>query len=96
MTQKAKNKLQTVQNRMVRFILDLEPRTHLTVDHMKELNMLRLSERAKQLRLNTAHKIFYKQAPEYLQENFEKARKKQQQHTGSRLWNFTVPKCQGK
>ncbi len=37
MTQKAKHKLQTVLNKMVRFILDLEPRTHLTVDHMKEL-----------------------------------------------------------
>ncbi len=95
MTQKAKHKLQTVQNKIVRFILDLEPRTHLTVDHMKELNMLRVSDRAKKLQLNTAHKIFYKQAPEYLQENFEKARNRQQQHTRSRLWNFIVPNVKG-
>ncbi len=95
MTQKAKHKLQTVQNKMVRFILDLKPRTHLTVDHMKELNMFRVSDRAKQLRLNTAHKIFYKQAPEYLQENFDKARNRQQQHTKSRLWNLIVPNVKG-
>ncbi len=69
MTQKAKRKLQILQNKMVRFILDLVPRTHLTVDHMKELNLLRVSDRAKQLRLNNAHKIFYNQAPGYLQEN---------------------------
>ncbi len=87
MTQKAKHK-------MVRFILDLKSRTHLTIDHMKELNMLRVSDNAKQLQPNTAHKIFYKQAPEYLQENFEKARNSQQQHTRSRL-EFCA-KCQGK
>ncbi len=58
LTQKAKRKLQVLQNKMVRFILDLVPRTHLTVDHMKELNLLWVSDRAKQLRLNNAHKIF--------------------------------------
>ncbi len=57
--------------------------------------MLRVSGRAKQLRLNTAHKIFYKQAPEYLQENFEKARNRQQQHARNRLWNFSVPNVKG-
>ncbi len=58
MTQKAKRKLQILQNKMVRFILDLAPRTCLTVDHMKELNLLWVSDTAKQLRFNTAHKIF--------------------------------------
>ncbi len=72
MTQRAKNKLQIVQNKRMRFILDLEPRTHLMVDHMTDLNMLRVPERAKQLRLNTTHKIYYKQAPLYLQENLKK------------------------
>ncbi len=75
---------------MVRFILDLAPRTHLTVDHMKELNLLRVSDRAKQLRLNNAHKIFYNLAPEYLQENFVKTRNRLQ-HTRSSQWNFNVP-----
>ncbi len=44
LTQKAKRKLQILQNKMVRFILDLAPKTHLTVDHMKELNLLWVSE----------------------------------------------------
>ncbi len=57
MAQKAKPKLQIVQNKMVTFILDLAPRTHLTVDHMKELNLLRVPDRARQLRLNKAYKI---------------------------------------
>ncbi len=80
MAQKAKRKFQIVQNKLVRFILALAPRTHLTVNYMKELNLLRVSDRAKQLRFNDAHKIFYNQAPEYLKENFVKTRNRLQ-HT---------------
>ncbi len=74
---------------MVKFILDLAPRTHFTVDHMKELNLFRVSDRAKQLRLNNAHKIFYHQAPGYLQENFVKTSSRLQ-HTRSSQWKFNV------
>ncbi len=63
MTQRAKNKLQILQNKMIRFMLHLGPRTYITEEHMKELNMLRIPNRVKQLRLNTAHKIFYNKAP---------------------------------
>ncbi len=80
---------------MVRFILDLAPRAHLTVDHMKELNLLWVLDRAKQLRLNTAHKIFYNQAPEYLQEHFVKTKNRLQQHTRSSQWNFDIPNVKG-
>ncbi len=84
--QKAKRKLQILQNKVFRFILDLAPRTHLTVDHMKELNLLQVSDRAKQLRFNNAYKIFYNQAPRYLQENFAMTRNRPQ-HTRSSQWN---------
>ncbi len=94
LTQKAKRKLQILLNKIVRFILDLALRTHLTVDHMKELNLLRVSDRAKQLRLNNAHKIFYHQAPGYLQENFVKTRNRPQ-HTISSQWNFNVSNFKG-
>ncbi len=92
--QKAKRKLQVLQNKMVRFILDLAPRTHVTVGHMKELNLLRVADRAKQLRLNNAYKIFYHQAPGYLQGNFVKTRNRLQ-HTRSSQWNFNVPNVKG-
>ncbi len=54
MTQKAKNKLQILQNKMIRFTLDQGPRSHITEEHM-----LRIPNGMKQLRLNIAHKIFY-------------------------------------
>ncbi len=94
MTQKAKNKLQILQNKIIRFTLDLGPRTHMTEEHMKELNILRIPNGVKQLRLNTAHKIFYNKAPSYLNTHFRRTRDKAQSTRRSE-WNFTVPKIKG-
>ncbi len=58
---------------------------------MAELNILRIPGRVKQLRLNTAHKIYYNEAPTYLNANFKKARDRTQ-HTRRSQWNFVVPK----
>ncbi len=70
MTQKAKNKLQILQNKKISFTPDLGPRAHTTEEHMKELNMLRIPRRVKQLRLNTAHKKIYDKNPSHLNTNF--------------------------
>ncbi len=94
MTQRAKNKLQIIQNKIIRFIRDLEPRTHITTEHMAELNMLKIPERVKQLRLNTAYNMCYDQAPTYLQSNSKQARDRTQHTRGSR-WNFVVPNVKG-
>ncbi len=48
---------------MVRFILDLGPRTHISIKYMSDLNILKIPGRVKQLRLNITHKIYYNQAP---------------------------------
>ncbi len=72
MTQRAKNKLHIIQNKIIRFILHLQPRTHLKIERITDLNMLRVQERVKQLRLKTTHKTYYNQAPQYLQANFKK------------------------
>ncbi len=61
---------------------------------MTELNLLRIPGRVKQLRLNTAHKIYYNQAPTYLNANFKRARDRAQSTRRSE-WNFIVPKIKG-
>ncbi len=61
---------------------------------MKELNLLRISDKAKQLRLSNAYKISYNQALGYLQENFVKTRNRLQHMKGSQ-WNFNVPNVKG-
>ncbi len=94
MTQKAKNKLRSLQNKIIRFTLDMGPRTHITEEHMKELNMIRIPNRVKQLRLNTAHIIFYNKSPSYLSTNFKRTRDRPQSAKSSE-WNFTLPKIKG-
>ncbi len=93
----AKNKLQSLQNKMIRFTLDLGPRTHITEEHMTELGILRIPGRLKQLRLNTAHKIYYNQAPTYLNANFKRARDRAQstRHSERELYYNTNQRSRG-
>ncbi len=79
---------------MVRFILDLGPRTHISTKHMSDLNILKIPGRVKQLRLNITHKIYYNQAPTYLQTNFNK-RSDRGHSTRGRDGNFVVPNVKG-
>ncbi len=79
---------------MVRFILDLGPKTHITTKHMSDLNILKIPRRVTQLRLNTTHKIYYNQAPTYLRTNFNKNSDRRQQTRGS-CGNFVVPNVKG-
>ena len=65
-----KRKLQLSQNKVIRFINQLGPRTRITSDILMNLNLLNVETRVKQLRLNHVHKIFYNLCPSYLQENF--------------------------
>ncbi len=79
---------------MVRFILDLGPRTHSTTKHMSDLNILKVPGRVKQLRLNITYKICYNQAPTYLQTKCNKNSDRGQHTRGSR-GNFVVPNVKG-
>ena len=65
-----KRKLQIAQNKVIRFINQLGPRTRITSDILMNLNLLNVETRVKQLRLNRVHKIFYNLCPSYLQESF--------------------------
>ncbi len=94
MSKKAKNKLQIIQNKMVRFILNMGPRTHITNKHMFDLNIIKIPRRVQQLRLNITHKIYYNQAPTYLQTNFNKNRDRGH-HTRGCHGNYVVPNGTG-
>jgi len=51
-----KSKLQITQNKVVRFILNVPPRTTLTCSDFHKLGILKLNDRVKQLSLNHVHK----------------------------------------
>ena len=65
-------KLQIVQNKMVRFILNLDYRTHVGQQELNQLNMLKVEDRARQLQLNHLFKIYKGICPEYMLEDFNR------------------------
>ncbi len=92
MSQKAKSKLQIIQKKMVRFILDLGPRTHITNEHMSDLNILRIPGRVEQLRLSITHNILQ---PSSHLPNKKLSQKHCQGSTHQRQrWELCGPKCQ--
>ena len=48
--QAKKNKLQVRQNKMVRFILKLGPRSHIGDEELRTVRMLKVEDRVKQLK----------------------------------------------
>ena len=70
LSKKLKTKLQSIQNRMVRFILNLPHRFKITFKELDKIGFVDIQNRVKQLRLNHVHNIFYGKSPYYLKENF--------------------------
>ncbi len=88
MSQTAKKKLQVVQNKLIRFMLNLGPSDHVGIAELNTLALLNIDDRAEQLRLHDAHNVFYKQAPVYLMANFNKCRNRQGLNIRHRAYNF--------
>ena len=66
LTKNLKNKLQITQNKIVRFIFELDARSHVSIDHFKHLNWLPVQSRVEQIMLCHVFKINRNVAPEYL------------------------------
>ncbi len=71
MCQTTKKKLQVVQNKLIRFMLNLGPSDHVGIEQLNTLGLLNVVDR---VRLHNAQKVFYKQSPVYLMANFNKCR----------------------
>lgn len=69
-----KGRLQTAQNKLVRLILKLQPRTHLSQSHFDSLKWLRVEERVSQIKLCMVHKIIRNAVPQYLRGYFVRVR----------------------
>ena len=57
-SQHYKNKLQLLQNKIVRFILDRGPRFHIGQAELDSVGFLSVEDRVQQLKLNLVFKIF--------------------------------------
>ena len=84
-------KLHICQNKTVRFIKHLGPRSHIGFSELDSLGILNVDVRVKQLRLGHAHKIFNDRCPSYLSENFVKTSYINRHNTRGSSDNFVVP-----
>ena len=59
-------RLQRCQNKIIRYILDYEPRHHLTVKDFHKLKFLDVVSRVDYLSLNIMYNVYNETAPEYM------------------------------
>lgn len=85
-------KLQVVQNKMTRFILDKGPREHIGNEELKSVGFLNSKDRVVQLSMNLVHDIFYERCPDYLKTNFIKISQVHSHNTRGSDLNFKIPK----
>ena len=64
------HKLQVVQNKVVRILLNIGPMSRIDNPTLDKVNMLCVDDRVRQLRLNHVHNIVHNRSPKYLYHNF--------------------------
>ena len=81
-------KLQILQNKVARFVLDLGPRARIHCNMLNIVGMLSVPDRVSQLRINHVFNIYHSRVPEYLSENFNI---NQGNRSGASNLNFITP-----
>ena len=92
---KLKRKLQTTQNKIVRFITDLPPRSHIGQLELDKIKYLNVEDRVNQLCLNHMYKVKTGSSPCYLRELFKEVSTVHNFNTRNRNYNFNVPFVKG-
>ena len=88
LTKFLKSKLQTTQNKIIRFVLDLDPMSHIGTPVFKQINWLPVKLRVHQIMLNHVHRIVHGQAPDYLTNQFSLISQTHSHNTRASVSNF--------
>ena len=96
LSQKNKNKLQIMQNKIVLFILGMGLRTHIGQGELGMVRMISCQDRVMQLKLNHVFKIFHNISPQYLKFYFTTVSSVHKYSTRGSSCNFAVPKSKGR
>ena len=94
-TKQCKQKLQVAQNKLVRFILNLDARAHIGQPELNQLNMLNTSDRAQQMMLHHMFNVYHNSAPSYLSQGFTKVQSQHRYSTRNADHSFVVPNSKG-
>jgi hypothetical protein len=95
LSQKLKKKLQIMQNKMVRFILNLDWRAHIGQRELDSLGMLSVNNRVTHLKMNHVFKIFNGTSISYLKDNFQLFADLHNYRTRNSPYNFILPRAKG-
>ena len=88
-----KNKLQVAQNKMIRFIVDLDNRAHIGQKELEKAGFLNVSKRVSQMKLGHVFKINTKTCPLYLTQHFHKLNEGGERiATRAKAHNFHTPR----
>ena len=91
-----KQKLQIMQNKIIRYILNLNSRAHIGCNEHERVNMLSVPDRVKQLRLTHVYKIWNGICPIYMKEHFSKIADTELRNcTRASVNNFFLPRVKG-
>lgn len=91
-----KNRLQITQNKIIRFVLKMDPRSHIGPDVFKSLGWLPVSKRVDQIILCHVFKIKSGTAPDYMNAHFVPASSVHSYGTRFRESGcFSLPKVKG-
>ena len=86
-------RLQTSQNKLLRLLLALAPRTHLTPAHFSKVGRLRVEDRVKQLALGLVYKIHYTSLiPQYMSNYFQNVKDLHNHNTRGSSTNHVKPR----
>ena len=66
LNKKLQQRLQTAQNKCIRFCLQLSSRTHIDSSHFKKLNWLSVQDRFSLMSATCTHKFVYSNCPKYI------------------------------
>ena len=69
--QKIYSKLQTIQNKCIRFCLQLDSRSYIGINEFEQINCLPVSERFNQCICSNAFKFFNENCPLYLHDLYK-------------------------
>ena len=92
---KLKCKLQTTQNKIVRYINGLQPRSHIGQNEFDQVKYLKVEDRINQLCLNHMYKVKQGSSPCYLKDMFKDVATVHNFNTRNRTHNFNVPSVKG-
>ncbi len=92
---RSKKQLQICQIKIIRFILGLDPRSHIGQAEREKVNMLSVMNRVKELELSHAHNTHNNREPTYLAEHFHRKTDTQTFRTRNKDLNFCMSISQG-